>query len=89
MGSLSADRNDIGTNDVKTTVNHMLPERSENRRYVCAGGALSTAAYGAYDVVMRDVRPIKEQCRLETKGFELATFPTKVRPIQFHYLERG
>ena len=81
MGSLSLDSDEIGANDVKTIVNHLLPESLDNRRYVCPGGAVSTGKYGAYDVIVRDVRPMKESYTLETKGFELATCTTKVNPL--------
>lgn len=80
MGSLPSEIG-IGANDVQTTVKYLLPECPENRRYVCPGGALSTGEYAAYDVVIRDVRPSKEDYTLETKAFELATFPTKVSPF--------
>ncbi|KAJ9616610.1 hypothetical protein H2200_000329 [Cladophialophora chaetospira] len=81
MGSLSIDNDELGVNDVMTIVNHLLPGSSDNRRYVTAGGALSTGKYGSYDVVVRDVRPMKEEYTLETKGFELASCPTQCEDL--------
>ena len=85
MGSLAIDGDKLGVNDVRTIVNHILPESTENRRYVCPGGALSTGKYGTYEVVMRDVRPMKEEYTLESKGFELAICPTKVGSFHPQY----
>lgn len=77
MGSLPSEIA-LGTNDVRTTVNYLVPECPENRRYVCPGGALSTGQYAPYDVVVRDIRPVKEDYTLETKALELATCPIQV-----------
>lgn len=78
MDTWATESDELGDNDVRTTINHLLPESTVVRRYVCDGNALSTGQYSPYDVVIRDVRPMKEEYTLETKGFELATCPTKV-----------
>jgi hypothetical protein len=78
MGSLAAETDQLGGHDVKTVLRFLLPEASETRRYVCPGSAVSTGQYGDYDVVVKDVRPMKQQYTLETKGFELARLPTNV-----------
>jgi hypothetical protein len=79
MGSIKVDDESLqGANDTRTTVRYLLPESSENRRYVWAGGALSTGKYGPYDVLIKDIRPVRERFTLEAKGFELATCPMPV-----------
>jgi hypothetical protein len=78
MGSIAIEKDDLGPNDIRTTIRHLHSKDNENRRYVCPGGALNTADYETHEVIVRDVRPARKEYTLEKKGFELADCPIHV-----------
>lgn len=70
------------TSDPITTVtaeiNYLDPASTILRRFTAPGASVNTGHYRAYDVEVRDGRPIKDAFSLEVQGFEIVDFPSAV-----------
>ena len=63
--------------DVTSTVKYLVPG-SKNERYFSKGIEVNIGEYEDVSVVIRDARPYRDQCTLETSGFTLADHKSKV-----------
>jgi hypothetical protein len=64
--------------DVDSTMQFVCPETKYNRRYVTPGAEINTGIFAPRDVHVNDVRPTKDECKLDVTGFELFQHESKV-----------
>ena len=64
--------------NVESTMQFIRRDSKVNRRYITPGVEVNTGKYEGKKVYVNDVRPIREQCKLDTVGFELLDHKTNV-----------
>jgi hypothetical protein len=63
--------------DVTSTVKYLVPG-SKNERYFSKGIEVNIGEYEDVSVIVRDARPHKDECTLETSGFTLVDHKSQV-----------
>jgi hypothetical protein len=70
--------------DVDSTMQFVSLETKYNRRYVTPGAEINTGIFAPRDVHVHDVRPTKDECKLDVTGFELFDHESKVITTMEH-----
>lgn len=63
---------------IKASINYLVPGSFVNRRFVAPGEEVNTGTYKPYTVEIRDGYSIKEQFNLDSHGFILAEFRSRI-----------
>jgi hypothetical protein len=60
-------------------LNYLSPESTVLRRFTAPGASVNTGSYESHTVPIRNGRPVRDQFRLDTHGFELVRHRSSVR----------
>jgi hypothetical protein len=69
--------------DVDSTMQFIRADSKVNRRYITPGAEVNTGKYEVRKVHIRDARPRREECTLDTTGFQLLDHKSKVSCFRF------
>jgi hypothetical protein len=67
---------------VESEMHFVKADSKVNRRYITPGLEINTGKYEVKTVRIRDARPFRQECTLDTTGFELFEHKTKVCDYQ-------
>ena len=68
------------SHDVESSMQFIKADSKENRRYITPGLEINTGKYETRQVFIRDARPHREECTLDTTGFQLFDHKSSVLP---------
>jgi len=71
-------QNLVRPHDVISSMSFIKPDSKINRRYITPGLEVNTGRYEVKNVHIRDARPYRTECTLETTGFELSEYTSEV-----------
>lgn len=69
--------------DVDSTMQFIRADSKVNRRYITPGAEINTGKYEVRKVHIRDARPRRAECTLDTTGFQLLDHKSEVSEFCF------